>query len=106
MPRATATAPATGQLVLAVELPGGRAMSRTPLRAMRRVYWRHVRRYDGEICDRCGRPVGRCTGSWWCAPDALWRDLNGGFAGVMCPPCFTAAAESVGIFVHWEATVE
>lgn len=73
---------------------------------LRRWYWRFVRGYEYEICDRCGGAVGRCTGSWWGADDVLWEDVNGGFTGVMCPPCFTEACDSRGIWIAWRAVVD
>jgi hypothetical protein len=69
-----------------------------------RGFWHYiVRRYRYEICKRCGRPVGPCTGSWWSANDLLWAAVIGDPHGTVCPPCFTAAADSKGIPVRWEA---
>lgn len=73
---------------------------------MRRWYWIFVRRWETEICSRCGRPVARCTDSWWQAPDALWLEVNGGLGGVLCPPCFTKACRRAGYSVSWRAEVE
>lgn len=78
-----------------------------PLRVhLRRWYWIFVRRYPLEICHTCGRPVGRCTGSWWHADDALWLQVTGDPNGVVCPVCFTEAADRLRVFVHYVATVE
>jgi hypothetical protein len=51
---------------------------------LHRFYWRYVRRYDGEICQDCGRPV-RVV---WNAPDALWFLVMGGPGGILDPVCF------------------
>lgn len=70
----------------------------------RRFWWLHIRRHDGEICDACGRPVDRSTGrSYWLAPDDLWNEVNGQFAGIRCVPCFTADAADRGVPIHWRA---
>lgn len=73
---------------------------------LRALWWRHVRRYAYEVCDHCGQPVGRCTGSWWRAPELLWLKVNRSENGVLCPPCFTARADALGLAVHWEAVIE
>jgi ribosomal protein L34E len=86
--------------VLGRRFPGGRVAR---LRALWHVV---VRRYDAEICDDCGRPVGRGIRSWWHAPDDLWMHINGGYAGVLCPACFTERCDAQGIWIHWVATVE
>lgn len=73
-------------------------------RARCRAFWHYiVRRYPYEICMDCGRRVGPHTGSWWGAPDDLWERVNGSYNGVMCPPCFTAKADTLGLPIHWEA---
>lgn len=70
---------------------------------VRRIYWRHVRRHDGEICEKCGRPVDRSTGalSYWRAPDELWLKVEGAETGIRCIPCFAADARAKGISVSW-----
>jgi hypothetical protein len=62
-----------------------------------------VRGYAYEICMACGRPVGPRTGSWWAAPDVLWKRVIGDRHGVVCPPCFTRKAADKGIVVSWRA---
>lgn len=69
---------------------------RHPGRA-RRFYWRHVRRYDGEICHDCGRPVARAVGSWWRATDLLWLRVVRDNRTILCPRCFIARADAHGI---------
>jgi hypothetical protein len=73
------------------------------MRALRRIYWRFVRRHEGEICQACGRPVDRSTGrlSYWFAQDALWDRVEGGQGGIRCIPCFTADCHAAGVNVAW-----
>jgi hypothetical protein len=82
------------------DFPGGR-MAR-----LRAVWHAGVCLYDGEICGLCGRPVGRGIGTWWEAPDDLWMRVNGRFAGVTCPACFHDECATLGIHIHYTATVE
>lgn len=86
----------------------GRLLRResSPMATLRRWYWIFVRRWETEICGHCGRPVARCTDSWWHAPDALWLAVNGQSTGVMCPPCFSKACRRAGYSVSWRATVD
>lgn len=70
--------------------------------ARRWWWWRFVRRHEYEICGACGRPVMRSSGpTWWEAPDALWRDVEGGDGGIRCMPCFAADVEAAGGRMHW-----
>lgn len=80
---------------------------------LRRFWWRTLRRYSGEICDRCGRPASGPfghTGRWptesltyWFAPNDLWNEVEGGPTGIRCPRCFTADAEAHGTAIGWVA---
>jgi hypothetical protein len=73
-------------------------------RARLRGFWHYIMRgYQYEICKQCGRPVGPHTGSWWYAPTNLWAELIGEPIGTLCPPCFTAAGDAVGISIYWRA---
>lgn len=73
-------------------------------RARLRGFWHYiVRGHRYEICTRCGRPVGPHTGSWWSAADDLWATVIGDPHGVVCPPCFTAAADAKAVPLRWEA---
>lgn len=91
----------------AARLLGRRHAPSSGFRAsVRRLYWIFVRGYEYEICNHCGCPVGRCTGSWWKADDALWIEVNGRSEGVMCPPCFTEACKAKGFVIHWKTVVE
>lgn len=76
------------------------------MRALRRRWWRWIRRHDGEICQACGRPVDRTTGhlSYWFAPNELWNEVEGGEGGIRCIPCFTADCMAHGIQVGWTTT--
>lgn len=75
-------------------------------RRFRRFYWRHVRRYAYEICHECGRPVARCSPTWWRADDALWLKVVGQSEGLLCIPCFTHKAEGKGLLIYWAPVVE
>lgn len=71
---------------------------------LRRFYWRRVRRYAYEICDKCGRPVGRTTGgSYWVTDDRLWRQIYGTDVGLRCISCFTVDCRESGVDLHWLA---
>jgi hypothetical protein len=72
---------------------------------LRWVYWRHVRRYDSEVCHECGRPVMRGIASWWHAPDELWQEVGGPKRGVLCPACFSEWARAKGRLIYYTATV-
>jgi hypothetical protein len=58
---------------------------------------------DVSRCDDCGLPTPYATGSYWLAPDDLWRDVVGSPALTLCPACFTERAEDRGIHVSWRA---
>jgi len=76
-------------------------------RARLRGAWHIIMRgYRCEICIRCGRPVGPHTGSWWSASDDLWAVVIGDPHRVVCPPCFTDAADARGVRVCWKAAVD
>lgn len=90
---------------------------------LRRLWWRHIRRYAFEICDRCGRPSARSLGplareagypgpvpqTYWFAQSYLWNLVMGGPSmtddpgGVLCPSCFTQAADDAGKPIGWVA---
>lgn len=76
------------------------AIRRVPLRARPR-WLLNALFYAYEICFTCGRRVGPATGSWWRAPDALWREVMGEPEGIACPRCFTRAADRKGITIYW-----
>lgn len=57
-----------------------------------------------QKCDSCGRSASWCLAkTYWFADNDLWNEVSGGPNGVMCPPCFTLAAEIKGIAVGWRA---
>lgn len=71
---------------------------------LRGLWWWLIRRYAFELCQDCGRPVGRAiAGTWWRAPDELWLRVVGTQGGTLCPQHFTDRAERQGIRIHWEA---
>lgn len=91
------------------------------MRAVRHFWWRRIRRYAYEICDRCGRPssggvgyVGRdhdgvMPTTCWFAVSDLWNFVMGGPGtmddpgGTLCCRCFTAECEAQGIALTWVA---
>jgi hypothetical protein len=68
----------------------------------RRWLWRHVRRYDGEICHSCGKPVHLV---WW-ADEALWEEIVGGPGGIRCVLCFSRECWDRRISVAWRPKVD
>lgn len=88
------------------------------LTGIRAFWWRRIRRYAYEICQSCGRPVGKgIGGTYWRAPDEIWAAVAGwdgwdrdcgelaylGPPGTMCPRCFTESADALGIRISWKA---
>lgn len=69
------------------------------------LFWRHIARYEYEMCQRCGGRVGRFHGdrSWWTTRNSLWAAVVGDRNGVLCPSCFTALAAAKDIPIRWEA---
>jgi hypothetical protein len=70
---------------------------------VRRWWWIIVRRYECEICNHCGRPVGEANGSYWLATDGLWARVEGKVTGVSCMRCFAEHAVEAGTHVWWLA---
>lgn len=77
------------------------------LRRLRRFYWTRIRRWDSEICQDCGGPVGLV---WWCHDDLLWEKVTGNpkpagsresAAGVFCINCFDREAKEVCPWIEW-----
>lgn len=76
------------------------------VKRLRRAYWRWARRYSGEMCQGCERPVRLGIASYWRASDELWNKIVGRPSGVLCPRCFTEKARGMGVRVAWLAMVE
>lgn len=87
--------------------------------AIRDYWWRYIRRYETEMCQRCCRPMARGIHSWYHADDPLWKRINAAWqatrgwhsaalrgAGILCPSCLTDVGRSIGIEVHWHATTD
>lgn len=75
--------------------------------ALRRFWWRRVRRHRGEICQACGLPVALGCPTWWSTFDPLWIEVEGGHGqGIRCIPCFTRDALAAGVQVSWRTVVE
>lgn len=65
---------------------------------------RRVREHaDVCPCHDCGLPTPYATGSYWLAPDDLWRDVVGPPSIALCPACFQERAEDRGITISWRA---
>ena len=72
-----------------------------------RAFWhRHVRGYEYEVCQHCGRPVLEV---WWCHDDRLWEVVTGrekpsgkeAAGGVWCISCFNSAAQRHVDWIEW-----
>lgn len=88
------------------------------MRALREFWWKRIRRYRYEICDRCGRPSSTGIGgrvdneptTYWFADSELWNLVIGGpFAtddpgGIRCPRCFEDECRQRGIHIGWRAS--
>lgn len=73
-----------------------------PLARLRALYWWLIRRWDAEICGRCGRPVALV----FHVPDALWMESCGfdhAPGGVLCVACFDSLA---GRHLFWTCSRE
>lgn len=79
---------------------------RTRKAALRGLWWTFVRRYPGEVCEHCGRPVAQGIATSWRAPDALWKRVVGSSHGTLCPRCFTVAARAFGVSLRWEPVTD
>lgn len=82
----------------------------TPAATLRGVWWWVVRRYEAELCQRCGRPVGLV----YHAPDYLWKLATGlprrpdgeAAPGVLCPQCMDALVEpKIDGYLTWTCAV-
>ena len=86
---------------------------REPVRfaRLRLIWWYIVRRYESELCQRCGRPVGLV----FHAPDAIWERITGearspggeAGGGVLCPYCVDDLATAKGLpFLRWTCATD
>lgn len=71
---------------------------RKRLAKLRALYWILVRRWETEICGCCGGPVGVV---WWCFDQPLWDQVNGGYGGTLCIPCFDDLAKEHVSWIEW-----
>lgn len=93
----------------AIQVPG-RASQVTPpptymyptlLAGIRRAWWKKVRNWPGETCQRCGRMYGadRCLNmhTIWRATDEAWATIIGyRLGGLYCPSCFIRGCAVTG----------
>lgn len=70
------------------------------LAKLRYFWWWVVRRWETEICRRCGCPVRFV----WHAPTPLWLAASGypDKGGCLCMPCFDGLMERAGMMPTWE----
>lgn len=77
---------------------------------MRGTYWWLLRRYETELCDHCGRPVGVV----YHAPDDLWELATGharfpdgqAAPGCLCPKCLDDLVDpKVDGYLTWTCEV-
>lgn len=82
----------------------------TRMATVRGMYWWLVRRYETELCQRCGRPV-RVV---FHAPDDLWELATGcvrvpdgeSAPGVLCPACVDDLVEpQIEGYLTWTCAV-
>lgn len=78
---------------------------------IRAAYWYIVRRYDSEVCQRCGRPVGVV----FHVPDAVWEVVTGharfpdgeAAPGILCIRCVNELyAERAHDFLRWTCATD
>ena len=65
----------------------------------RLILWLHLGPLI-EYCDVCGSRQQLI----WHAPDHLWREINGGENGVLCPECFDRRAVEKRYWIQWTLT--
>lgn len=67
---------------------------------------RRIGRADelGEYCDECGKAQPLV---WW-SSNRLWKEVTGSKngKGVLCPRCFDARADNLGILLRWHPVAE
>lgn len=72
----------------------------------RRWFWRHVRGYEYEVCERCGHRVSPSANgeplTYWTAIPAVWALVMGDSQEVVCPDCFTRQAAALGVPIYWQ----
>lgn len=56
---------------------------------------------DVAKCADCSLPTNWAVGTYWLAPDELWAEVVGTDTIVLCPLCFVARAEDMGLLVAW-----
>jgi hypothetical protein len=67
-----------------------------------------VEQQHGDVhrCADCALPTSAAIGSYWLASDELWERVVGDEPIVLCPLCFEARAQALGIAVSWRAEAE
>lgn len=73
------------------------------MRNIRVFWWRRIRRWDGELCQRCGR---KYFATIWSSPDELWDELVRDRFRLLCPACFDGLAITAGILLRWRPEID
>lgn len=76
-------------------------MQPTALCGIRRWWWKSIRFWPGETCQRCGRMYGADRSlnmnSVWIATDSAWSNIVGPHeGGRYCIPCFIRGCAVTG----------
>jgi hypothetical protein len=85
-------------------MPGHKRLAK-----MRLLYWLLIRRYETELCQRCGGPVRLV----FHVPDAIWEAVTGFArspggecgAGVLCPACVDELYDGL-TFLRWTCALD
>lgn len=70
----------------------------------RRWWWRSLLKWEGELCQRCGRNYYRTI--WWCDDERLWKRITWNRYKLLCPGCFSELAENENIWIRWKPVTE
>lgn len=68
------------------------------MNVVRHLYWRHVRHWDGELCQFCARKYYPML---WHADASLWAKVMPSTHGLVCPRCFNSMLLAAGEPVIW-----
>lgn len=69
---------------------------------LRYAWWTFVRRYNGEICQDCGRPYFNTI---YLVPDSVWSSAADP-QNLLCPACLSRRVDRQGRTLWWCATTD